>query len=162
MSRHIARTVNLLRRCRRCVSGNAGVELAPVLPALMLLVLGAIEYGRAYREQLRLARAAHAGALYAAQELGQAGTDAGAAEIEARVRENAGASSGELRVDAQTYCTCPEGPAPDCDPATRCYDNVIPWMYVRVRVSESYSAFADYPGLPATFELSESTEMRVR
>lgn len=85
----------------RSERGAAAVELALVLPVLLVLVLGIVEFGRAFQVQATLAAAAREGARVFA--LG--GTDA---EVEAAVI-SASASLDEALIDPQ-----PELRGDDC------------------------------------------------
>ena len=53
---------------RRSESGGAAVELAVVLPFLLLIVAGVVDYGRAYYTATTVANAARAGAEYGARD----------------------------------------------------------------------------------------------
>jgi Flp pilus assembly protein TadG len=50
------------RRASDCQSGAAAVELALVLPILLVLVFGIVDFGRAYNAQISLTQAAREGA----------------------------------------------------------------------------------------------------
>jgi len=50
---------------RCCVGGNVGVEFALVLPFLLMLTVGAYDFGQGFIEKLRLTSAARAGAQFA-------------------------------------------------------------------------------------------------
>lgn len=78
------------RRCRRTATGQprdrgaVAVELALVLPVLLLVVFGCIDFGRMLNAQIALTQAAREGARWAA--LGQSG-------VSARVNNAAGGLS---------------------------------------------------------------------
>lgn len=55
--------------------GAVAVEMAIVLPLLLLILLGIIEFGRALNVQVSLTQAAREGARYAAIHHGEAGLD---------------------------------------------------------------------------------------
>jgi len=70
---HYARFISA--RFVRSARGNASVELAFILPFLLLLATGSYDLGRAFIEKLRLNGAARAGTQYALQ-LGDTSQDA--------------------------------------------------------------------------------------
>ena len=72
-----ATTLKLLRKFRRNRRGSAAVEFALVLPVLMLLLFGIIDFGRMMNARITLSEAAHEGARAAAV----AGDDAAVATI---------------------------------------------------------------------------------
>ena len=54
--------IRLLLRRRRGERGAAAVEMALILPVLLLLVGGIIDFGRAFNAQMTLTQAAREGA----------------------------------------------------------------------------------------------------
>jgi Flp pilus assembly protein TadG len=56
----------ILKRSKPGERGAAAVEFALILPILLLLVLGLVEFGRAYNVQISLSNAAREGARYMA------------------------------------------------------------------------------------------------
>lgn len=106
-------------RFRRAVDGDGGaaaVELALVLPVLLLVVFGIIDFGRALNAQITLTEAAREGAR--AESLG--------AVAAARVNR---ASSGLGTVATDIERACPDGPGIDDDAvvvATHTFEFVTP------------------------------------
>ena len=95
---------NLLRD-----DGNAAVEFALLLPILVLLVAGLIDFGRAYFTRMELENAARAGAQYGILH----GTD-NLATIQDIVRQASDVPTADLTVSASTFCACPDGTVQDC------------------------------------------------
>jgi Flp pilus assembly protein TadG len=85
--------------------GAAAVEFALVLPILLLLVFGIIDFGRALNAQLTLTQAAREGVRLAA--LGYS-----AAEVQARADAAAPELSG---VSVTIAASCPPGAGPTAD-----------------------------------------------
>ncbi len=81
--------------------GAAAVEFALVLPLLLLLVFGIIDFGRAYMAQISLTQAAREGA-----RLGALSMSSGA--VTARVQE----AANPVTPVAVTYAACPATPTP--------------------------------------------------
>ncbi|MGO4383770.1 TadE/TadG family type IV pilus assembly protein [Specibacter sp. RAF43] len=63
--------------------GAAAVEFALLLPILLLLVIGIMEFGRAFNVQISASNAAREGARYAAVHYAEAGFTNGAAQAAA-------------------------------------------------------------------------------
>lgn len=104
----------LLHHRRRGESGQAVVEFAIVLPVLILLVLGIMEFGRALSALMVLQNAAREGARYGITVYSDPNSDE---LIEDRVRQEAGSLDGaadpvQLQV---TITPDPAGRAPGGD-----------------------------------------------
>jgi Flp pilus assembly protein TadG len=63
-------------KSRNSEKGATAVEMAIVLPLLILILLGIMEFGRAFYVQISLSQAAREGARYAAIQYDEAGYDA--------------------------------------------------------------------------------------
>ncbi|MHB8185055.1 MAG: TadE/TadG family type IV pilus assembly protein [Dermatophilaceae bacterium] len=87
--------------------GAAAVEMALVLPLLLFLLMGMIDFGRAYNAQIQLSAAAREGARLASLNATADPNDAnyGNAAITARVGQAAGGLSGVTATP--TYCPVP-------------------------------------------------------
>ena len=94
--------------------GAAAVEMALVLPVLLFLLMGIIDFGRAYSAQIQLSQAAREGVRLAALNTTGVTTGTTAANpygdqaILDRVQAAAGGVSGTLSA-ATTYCSVPPG-----------------------------------------------------
>jgi Flp pilus assembly protein TadG len=88
-------------RLLACDRGAAAVEMALVLPLLLLVLFGVVDFGRLLNTQLTLTESAREGARAAA--LGQ--------DAEARVRLTAGGVQGVT----STVQACPAGGSPSAD-----------------------------------------------
>ena len=103
------------RRRHKChfERGAAAVEMALVLPVLLFLLMGMIDFGRAYSAQIQLSQAAREGVRLAS--LNTTGVTGGTvaanpygdAAILARVQNAAGGVSGVTVTT--TYCSVPPG-----------------------------------------------------
>jgi len=97
------RTAATLRRRARGERGAAMVELAIVLPVLLLLVFGIIEMGRLYNAQVTLTHAAREGIRYYAIH-----------------HDPVGAENTAIIAASSNFDTAPMNialsPTPDCDP----------------------------------------------
>ncbi len=146
-----------LGRLWRCAAGNLSVELALVLPILVLLALGAYDFGRAFQEKHRLAGAARAGAQYAIQN---PGSDDVAGVVQS-ARNDASDAAGALDVTARYYCTCPSSGELTCgDPCPNAAESSF--TYVDVDVRQELALLFTYPGISDEVKLRGNVKMRVR
>jgi len=153
---------------QRLQFGQALVELAFILPVMLLLLIGVIELGRYAYISILVGNAARAGALYGAQGFTKAITNSPAITTAAR---NDFASNGldptTLTVDSFPTCGCDVGgtiatdTAANCDPTTPpvCAGN---WtVTIHVTAHNDFSGLFNYPGIPSSLTLSRSASMRV-
>lgn len=96
--------------------GAVAVEMAIILPLLLIILLGIIEFGRAYNVQVSLTQAAREGARYAAIHHGETGFDVQAAALAAApslsglsvtVTDDASTCTSTTNVRVQTKVTLP-------------------------------------------------------
>ncbi|RMD84018.1 MAG: hypothetical protein D6815_05130 [Candidatus Dadabacteria bacterium] len=142
--------------------GAAVLEVAVMLPLLLLLLLGAIDLGRAAADALTIQSAAQAGAQYGAQDTLHAKDVAG---IRKAVMEDLGDSSAaqSAKIKIERYCNClGENGTVDCDTGTCADPSQTPRMYVRVSVRHNFKTLLKYPGLPHRVPLKQTAIMRAR
>jgi Flp pilus assembly protein TadG len=153
------------RLCTLCKAdhGAALVELALVTPMLLLLVFGAIDFGRAYYVNIELVNAAHAGAEY-----GSLYPSVKADIITAATKPN------EPNVTFNTPtvtsgCECSDGSLyiEGCSPVPACVASAGPpavggnAVYrVKVTTSAVYKTFVPWTGIPSTFNFSRTATIR--
>lgn len=97
--------VRLVHRRRPTARGAALVEVAVVLPVLVLIMIGVIDFGRVFYTAMALTNAAHAGALYGALSKANANNVTG---IQNAVQNSATPDIGNLDAPASVTvaCTC--------------------------------------------------------
>ena len=155
--------MRLLARLRVICKANDGaalVELALVTPLLLLLLFGAVDFGRAYYVGLSVASAAHAGAEYGSQYPSNTAGITTAAQQSAPDLKN-------LTVTALTWgCECSDGTSysPSCFPMPVCSANASRGGNVvhRVQVTTSavYNTLVPWPGIPKSLTLSNTATIR--
>lgn len=153
-----------LTRFGRGDDGGALVEFAFAVPVLLLLAIGAFDFGMAFQQKHRLASAAQAGAQIAVQE--RSLSEVSVNDIIARVRAEANDTGNALTVTPTYFCVCPEGGADfacDTEPSP-CVLTAgrLPSKYVRVDVRHSFNLIFDYPGVEQSVPLQATSTMRVR
>jgi len=151
----IGRRLAALWRQRR---GNAAIELSILSPPLILLLVGAADYGAATYRQMQVQHAAQAGAEYA-MKYGFASTAIATAVTSATAltgvtatpapAQSCGCASGATITTATCGSTCA---------AT----GLAAGTYVTVSAQGSYTTIVPYPGIPSTFALSGSSTVRIK
>jgi hypothetical protein len=143
-----SRAMTMLRSHERGQTrGQALVEFALVLPILLILLLGVLDFGRAIAAYNSVSNAARSGARVAIvnQDL---------AAIEAAV-ESEGISLGDIEVEFDPDVNNkPACPADDCCPQIGCI--------VEVRVTSSYvPATPIFSNIVGTIDVSSATRMPI-
>lgn len=133
--------------------GASLVELGLMLPFLALLLLGVIDFGRAYYVNVEVSNAAYTGALYGTQN----STDTTGMQNAAL----ADAPDVTGMVATASYgCECSDGTNPvlSCASQPSCGVNVV--NYVQVTTSITYKPIFPWPGIPSSFALQGSAKLR--
>jgi hypothetical protein len=138
-------------------NGQSLVEFALVVPLLLLLVLGAVEIGRAAYYAIAVVNAARSGVQYGARNSVTAGDNVGIQQ--AAVNDFPMLSLDNVTIDT-SYCECPNGNvAPNCV-QTDCQDNrFIP--YLKVNTQMQIMPLVGFPGLPPSFSFTGAAIMRI-
>jgi hypothetical protein len=120
-----------------------------------LLLVGAIEVGRAAYLSILVSNAAHAGAQYGAQNLATAADSNG--------MQNAALNDGQnisgLTANASHFCSCADGSSSSCQPTDCSGSHRL--VYVQVNASGTFQPLLPYPGLPSSYPISAQAVMRV-
>ncbi len=153
--RRRARGLGSLIRDRR---GNVCIEMAFLVTFLLVLVMGAYDFGRLAMEQAGVTQAARAGAQFAVLDQANALDSAG---MEQAAKDEA--EDPNLVVKADSFCRCP-GSTVKVDCSTNCADGQYAPLYVEVTVVDTFDMLFDYPGLPepSSYTMTSTSTMRVR
>lgn len=147
--------LGILRRLLHDADGASFVELAILLPLLLLIIVPAIDLGRAFYASLEVAAAAHAGAIYGLENPYDTGGMASAAQ-------SAASNLMGVSATASYGCECSDGTSASAScsaiPTTCGYNYVT---YVDVVASAPYSTMLGYPGLPSPMTITRETRLRV-
>jgi Flp pilus assembly protein TadG len=144
------------KRLKNIVSSEAGnslVETGLFLPVLLLLLMGVADFGRAYYLAIEVAGAAHAGAVYGAQNI----TDTTGMQNAAKL--NSPDVSG-LVATGTWGCECSDGTASSasCSITPICSVNVV--YYAKVITTVTYHPIMPWKGINSSMILTGSTTMR--
>ncbi|HEX3661519.1 MAG TPA: TadE/TadG family type IV pilus assembly protein [Acidobacteriaceae bacterium] len=139
--------------------GSSLIEAAVFAPVLLMLMLGAADFGRGYYLAEEVAAAAHSGAEYAIQNPGRLSSDS--TGIETAAKDDAPNVSGLSVATPAWGCECSDGSsfsAACASVPSSCSTN---WVYkVTVTASVNYAPLFPWPGIPSSFALSSSATMR--
>jgi Flp pilus assembly protein TadG len=130
------------------------VELALVMPMLVFLMVGAIEFGQAYYVSIEVTSAAEAGASYGVINLTDTAGMASAAILDA-------ADVPAMTASATWGCECSDGSnaTVNCTSVPACSANLVD--YVDVNTSVTFQPMLTYPGMPSNLALKGHSRMRV-
>jgi len=137
-------------------AGQSLVEVAISLPLLLLLLLGAMEFGQLYYVAIEVTNAAHAGAQYGAQNKITASDNAGMQSLALAD----GVNVSGLSATTSHYCSCSNGLSSTCQP-TDCTGALI-LEYVEVDTSATTTPRVHFPGSPTTFTTKGKAILRVQ
>lgn len=151
--------------------GSALVEFALVMPLLLLLCMGATDFGRLFFHAVTVYNAASTGAFYGARTPLLSGQYA---VMEQKAKEDAGdiedISTG-VGATAERTCECPgaaagdPGTPIDCREAANpnaCAGYGSPVAYVKVRAQNTFETIGLYPGIPSSTAVAREVWMRVQ
>ena len=137
----------------RSEAGNSLVETGLFLPLLLLLLMGVADFGRAYYLAIEVAGAAHAGAVYGAQNI----TDTTGMQNAAKLNSPDVAG---LVATGTWGCECSDGTASSasCTITPTCSVNVV--YYAKVNTTVTYHPIMPWKGINSSMILTGSTTMR--
>lgn len=133
--------------------GSAAVELAMVTPLLVLLVLGAYDFGRAFYTAMAVTGAAHAGAQYGAQSVSKAQDSAG---MQAAAVTHAPGMG--ITAVASRECRCADGTVQACT-YTGCGTLKV---YAKITTTKTFATAVNYPGIPSSLVITRTAQIRAQ
>lgn len=158
--------VTTMLRLLACARANSSVEFALTAPIVLMLGVGAFDYGRAYVEKVRMTGAARAGAqlaIYQANDwTNTSGMERTALEEYAGgVLTDGEAAALPVSAAATNFCACTNGPTEIC--GGTCADGSDPGRFVRLTLTGSVPLTLPYPWASGgTTDVSGEALVRVR
>ena len=142
--------------------GQSLVELAFVVPLLLLLLVGIIEIGRFAYYSILVANAARAGAISMGRKAWRPPRTLRESLRRAPTMLTGITAPNTLMVtfDANSADAQPQTLGP-CGALAVCVKPEHPLVYVQVTAIGSFESLFNYPGLPGTFNVTSVQEMRV-
>jgi Flp pilus assembly protein TadG len=139
--------------CLRREEGSQLLELAFVLPVLMIIFAGAVDFGRVWFLDMEVASAAEAGALYGLQNPTDTAGMRAAALLDA--------SDVTTMSSSATYGTeCSDGTSAVALNGTPAACSVTTVQYIEVDTTLTYQPILLYPGIQSAFTLTGKSRMR--
>jgi Flp pilus assembly protein TadG len=137
------------RTCSR-ERGQSMIELALLLPIMLLITIGVIEFGRAAYYYIEVVDAAKAGAQYGSQTMANA---VNTPNILLAAQADATDIGANLTIPMTVItCTCPgTGVSSPCGGALGC---PYPTVYLTVNTAYTLNTLFQYPGIPTQFNIS--------
>lgn len=135
------------------------IEFAVVFPVLVLLLIGAADYGRVFFTSIAVANAARAGAEWGAQDKGKA---FGSTTPITDFAKQDGAEAGAMTVTSATVCRCPDESAPAGGCTGTCLNYGPPRVFVEVTASKTVNLILPYPGVPNNILITRKAIFRVQ
>lgn len=159
--------LSMTKRCqvaRRSESGQSLVEVALLLPFLVLMMLGVIELGRYAYIGILVGNAARAGAAYGIESLPQSVDTANIFLAAQNDFQNNGQSG--LTVTSSVSCGCDSGGSLTSSACTGAGAGSCAsghWVViVSVTASGTFNSLFNYPGISSSITISRTSSMRVR
>lgn len=148
-----------LDRIRSCERGASLAELAVALPILIMIMLGAVDFGRVWSEGLALSNAVRAGAQYGSESTVAALDTVGIKRSVLEDLESVMDASEIKAITVTSYCECEDGTSVKCD--LKC-GVTTPRTYVQVRIDKRFRTLFPYPGVPKEVDLVRQARCRAR
>jgi len=133
------------------------IELAVVMPVLILMCVGIMDYGRVFFTSIAVSNAARAGAEWGAQRLGVNSSFITEMQDFAKLE---GAQAGTINVTANRVCRCGVTVV-TCATAVDCgggYGTAA--EFIEVTASKTVALLIKYPGLPTSIPISRTATFR--
>ena len=142
--------------------GQAFVELTLLLPLLLMMLMGVVDFARVFHTALAITQAARAGAAYGAQSSAKS-SDKPGMEQAARDAAAQDLDTSALTVTASQYCKCTTDGV-TLTAMTLCTDTCAGsrQVYVQVITQKTFQTLWNYPGVPHTVNLSRTAILRAQ
>jgi len=155
------RSQNGSRAVGRCgalgEAGQALAEMAIVLPFVLLLFVGVLDFCRVFYTSMMLTQAARSGAQYGAQAKGKSADYATMVETAVNAASDL---SPAITASAVRSCECSGGTTVDCTTGD-CGAEGAPRVFVSVTTGYTFNTFFPYPGVPTNIALSRTATLMV-
>lgn len=153
------------RRIHFSESGQSLVEVALILPFVLILLMGVIEIGRYVYIGILVGNAARAGAAYGSQSLAQSVDSTGITTASDNDFQNNGQNVSGLNVTSSVACGCDSAgsvAAAVCNGTGAGTCAAGHWtVTLTVTASGTFDPLFNYPGISKSITISRSSAMRV-
>jgi Flp pilus assembly protein TadG len=136
--------------------GSSFVELAILVPVILLMCCGTMDFARIVYAGIEVSGAAKAGVQFGALTPGNSGNTTGM--VQAATNDAADLSG--LTATARNFCSCDGGANEvDCS-SSGC--GTTPSGYVSVTANYTFNTLFPWPGIPNSINLARTAKMRVQ
>jgi Flp pilus assembly protein TadG len=146
-----------LNGLRNYEKGSGFIETAILLPTMLLMCCGTMDFARVVYAGIEVANAARAGVQFGALTPGNSGNTDGM--VQAAKNDAADLGSG-VTATARNFCECVGGTGEVACSTTTC--GSTPSGYVSVTANYTFNTLLHWPGLPQTVTLSRTAKIRVQ
>jgi len=148
----------LLISFRNDQRGSSLIEAALLIPLLLMLCCGVMDFARVVYAGIEVANASRAGVQYGALTPGNSGDTTGMAQAAANDAADLGSSN--VTATASNFCECVGGTDQVSCSTTSC--GTTPSGYVSVTTNYTFNTLVHWPALPQSIVLSRTAKMRVQ
>jgi Flp pilus assembly protein TadG len=152
------RSIRSKSLARRGEQGSAVIETGLLLPVILLMLCGAMDFARVFVAAIVVESAARAGVQYGSFSVGKAeyaGMNA-AGESDA-----AGQGLTGVVVSSRTFCGCNTSTS-EVSCTTETCSGSVPSGYVETTARYTFNPIVRFPGIPRDIELSSSARFRAQ
>lgn len=145
--------------------GAALVELAIALPLLVVILVGTIDFGRAFRTAMIATNAARAGAQYGSQTPSKYTDHTGMVAAADAVLSGNGLSPATTVASHLCQCVSTTGVYTDTTPVNTCNATCTSGhitVRVTVSVTQTFSTTSPVPGVPSSVSITRGATLRAR
>lgn len=155
-SRSKAITPKVSYRCAQ--RGSAIIEAGLLLPLLILMTCGAMDFARVFFAGIVVESAARSGVQTASYSVGKAGatTESDAAALS----DASGQGLTGVTVSSRTFCECISS-STEVSCSTSC-SGTVPSGYVETTASYTFNPIVPYPGVPQNLVIASSAKFRAQ
>ena len=137
--------------------GGLLLESALMLPVLLILTFGMVDFARVFRTGIVVSNAAETGALYGSASV--ANSSNYTAMQNAAIADANGLSG--FTATGSSFCTCTAG-GTSVSCSSTCSGGGAVMIYVQVQASAPFSTWFPYPGVPSSTTVNSTVVLRAQ
>ena len=138
--------------------GNSFIEVALLIPVMLLLCCGTMDFARVVYAGIAMASAARAGVQLGALGPGNSGKTS--EMVQAALNDASGQGLSSVTATARNFCGCNSGTS-EVACSTTC-SGATPNGYVSVTANYTFNSLIPWPGVPQTVAVARTAKMRVQ
>jgi Flp pilus assembly protein TadG len=138
--------------------GSAILEAGLLLPVLILMTCGAMDFARVFYAGIVVESAARAGVQYGSYDVGN--DDSGKMN-DAAVSDSSGQGLTGVTASSRHFCSCVNGTT-EVDCSTASCSGALPSGYVETTAAYTFNPIVPYPGVPRNIAISSTAKFRLQ